>query len=45
MRGRWAGVAYKSATVDPPFLVKNECDSLQFDNQPILMTEVVSWEQ
>ena len=34
---RWAGLSYKSVTGDPPYLVQNECDSLLFDDQSILM--------
>ena len=30
------GLAYKSATGDPRFLVQNECDSSPFDHQSIL---------
>ena len=30
--GTWAGLAYKSATGDPPVLVGNECDSSPLDH-------------
>ena len=36
---RWAGLAYKSATGDPLFLMQNECDSSPFDHQAILMKD------
>ena len=36
---RWAGLAYKSATGDPTFLVQNMCDSSPFDHQSILMKD------
>ena len=36
---RWAGLVYKRATGDPPFLVQNECDSSPFDYYPILMKD------
>ena len=38
-RRRWAGLAYKSDTGDPPFLVQNECDSSPFAHQSILMKD------
>ena len=34
---RWVGLAYKSSTGDPPFLLQYECDSSPFDHQSILM--------
>ena len=34
---RWAGLAYKSTTGDPLFLMQNECDSSPFDHQSVFM--------
>ena len=36
---KWAGLAYKSATGDPPLSMQNECDRLPFDHQSILMKD------
>ena len=36
---RWAGLVYKSATGDLPFLVENECDSSACDHQSFLMKD------
>ena len=36
---RWAGLVYKSATGDLPFLMQSECDSSPFDQHTILMKE------
>ena len=35
------GLAYKSATGDPPFLMQNECDSSPFDHQSILIKDLL----
>ena len=39
--GKMAGLAYKNATRDPPFLMQNDCDSSPFDHKSTLMNHSI----
>ena len=42
MSRRWAGLVYRSATGDLPFLVQNVRDSSPFDDFPHIISPIVT---